>query len=90
MLDTFRHLRRIHALLVLLTTAQHLPLSRSEDRTLHRLIAVLSPSDMTPARAAALAGGSVPDRVHGFLRGLRHHVTVPQSAPRHPGQTPRP
>ncbi len=71
MLDTFRHLRRLHDLLGLLVAADTLPLTPREQATREELLAALCPDRMTAARAAALATGPLPARVDGFLHSLR-------------------
>jgi len=70
MLDTFRHLRRVHELLELLVAAGTLPLTAREKARRRSLRDALCPDDMTVARAAALANGPVPGRVEGFLQDL--------------------
>ena len=70
MLDTFRHLRRVHELLGLLVAAGTLPLTALEQVKRRSLRDALCPADMTVARAAALANGPVPGRVEGFLQDL--------------------
>jgi len=70
MLDTFRHLRRVHELLGLLVAAGTLPLTAREKAKRQALRDALCPADMTAARAAALADGPVPGRVEGFLQDL--------------------
>jgi hypothetical protein len=70
MLDTFRHLRRVHELLGLLVAAGTLPLTAQEQALRRSLRDALCPDDMTVARAAALADGPVPGRVERFLQDI--------------------
>jgi len=74
LIETFRHLRRIHDTLSLLVTARRLPLEAPEQAELDALLAGLAPAQMDAARAEAIATGPLPARARAFLRGLAHHV----------------
>lgn len=69
-MDTFRHLRRLHDLIELLTLAAGLPLAPDDRHKRQSLLAALCPPDMTPARAATLATGPLPGEVRAFLKSL--------------------
>jgi hypothetical protein len=84
MLDTFRHLRRVHELLGLLEAAASLALSNRDEAARRALIAALCPPAMTAPRAAALANGPLPGRVARFLRGLRRRVRPLRDAAHRP------
>lgn len=70
-METFRHLRRIHDAIELLTAAAALPLSPAQDAARRALLAALCPPDLGPREAAGLATGPLPGRVRAFLRGLQ-------------------
>lgn len=90
MLDTFRHLRRLHEVLGLLAAAETLPLTDRDEATRRDLIAALCPPRMTVARATALATGPLPARVEGFLRGLRSRVQPLREAADRPTSCQKP
>ncbi|UYV39380.1 hypothetical protein N4R57_10475 [Rhodobacteraceae bacterium D3-12] len=69
-MDTFRHLRRLHDLIELLTLAAGLPLTQEAKIKRLSLIAALCPQDMTPTVAATLATGPLPGDVRAFLKSL--------------------
>ena len=71
--ETFGHVRRLHDLLELLTLADRLPLTPSEQATRTALVAEIT-APLTPARAATLASGPLPKRVRLFLQALRPHA----------------
>lgn len=75
MLDTFRHLRRIHELIGLLDTAGKLPLDPHENQRRLGLLSALTSPEMTRAGAEALATGPLPGEIRSFLRSLTGAVT---------------
>jgi hypothetical protein len=90
MLDTFRHLRRIHGLLNLLVVAGRLPLGPDHERERRSLVAALCPQDMTPGLAATLATGPIPGRARAFFRDLRREMQPLRAATDRPTSSERP
>jgi len=74
MLETFRHLRTLHALLGLLDTARALPLEDDELDRLEDMQAELCDPDMSPQDVERVATGPLPSAAKDFLRSLAHHV----------------
>lgn len=74
MLETFRHLRRLHEIIALLDTASQLPLEDDEDAARTQLMAPLCDPNLSAEQAEALANGPLPANVSAFLRSLSHHV----------------
>jgi len=68
-------LRRIHELLLLLRTAEGLPLSAEEKETLEAFRRTLAPEkDWTETGLQIFPVDRVSRDIAAFLRGLRHHV----------------
>jgi len=74
MLETFRHMRWIHAQIDLLQTAGALPLDDAEDAVRQDLLATLADPEMTPETAAQVATGEIRRETPRFLRSLAHHI----------------
>lgn len=69
-METFRHLRRLHDLIELLSTAATLPLSDAAETKRRTLLAQLTPVALTPEHAASLATGPLPGEISDFLKSL--------------------
>lgn len=68
-------LRRIHELLVLLSSTRRLPLSDEESRTLDRLEDMLNPGTVwTEETLAVFPLADVTHEANAFLRSLKHHA----------------
>ena len=69
-------LRRVHELILLLTTAAKAPLSMKEQATLEELLRALDPEEgWTPEGLADFAAGPLAEHVLFFLTSLRRHFT---------------